>query len=319
MVVVKKSREIQSILQTVKIDEHEYEAPVRDVVTRLRLFPRRRRGPQHLLHRACELWPRPDRSRRFVDCFGNEVWEFFHSRLAGRLRVALTLTTGSLWQPHPDHPLPPRVRASQGVPAAGHGLFLDRTALVDDSAEIRLAAHFLAATGATGAELMEAIGGWVYERMRFRTGVTTVSTPASAALAGGEGVCQDYTHLMLAICRSLDLPARYVSGFIPCEGAMHAWVEALVPDPRTGTLHWEGFDPTHNRRPDTTYLTVAAGRDYADICPNSGTFRGLSTHRVSAWCETVEVISKGEWSVGSGQWAAGSHHSPQIGAWKRAA
>jgi transglutaminase-like putative cysteine protease len=159
--------------------------------------------------------------------------------------------------------------------------------LVDESQEITSAARSLAGTRATAGELMEAVGEWVHGMMRFCTGVTNINTPASVALAERQGVCQDYAHVMLAVCRAIGIPSRYVSGFIPGEGYMHAWVEALVADSRTGTAHWEGFDPTHNRRPNAHYLAVAAGRDYADVSPVTGSFYGAAPGQLTAWSETV--------------------------------
>jgi transglutaminase-like putative cysteine protease len=276
------------VLQTVKLIEYQYAEPVREVVTRLRLIPRARRGAQRLLGSACQVWPRPDRTRRFVDDFGNEVWEFLHNAVVEKVLFTLDLTTEHAWRCPTTHSPAARVRASQGVRVAqGLGAFLGNTPLVDTSEEIRDAAERLAETGAIGGELMEVVGRWVHDRIRFQPGATTVETPASVALAGQQGVCQDFTHIMLAICRACELPARYVSGFIPGEGYMHAWVEALVPDPRTGTSHWEGFDPTHNRRADAHYVAVATGRDYADISPISGWFYGSVPSCLTSWTETV--------------------------------
>jgi transglutaminase-like putative cysteine protease len=275
-------------LQTLKTIEYQYEAPVREVITCLRLFPRAQRGSQRLLSRVCEVWPRADRTRRFFDDFGNEVWEFLHAAVGERLRFTLDLTTEHTWKrPAASRPVT-RLRATQGVRAAtGLAGFLAATPLVDDSEEIRTLAQSLAGTGATAGELMEAIGRRVNELMQFQPGVTTIETPASAVLAGRQGVCQDYAHVMLAICRACGLPSRYVSGFIPGEGYMHAWVEALVADSRTGTMHWEGFDPTHNRRPDTQYVAVAAGRDYADISPVTGSYYGSAPGRLCSWTTTM--------------------------------
>jgi transglutaminase-like putative cysteine protease len=123
--------------------------------------------------------------------------------------------------------------------------------------------------------------------MQFSVGVTDVETPASVALAGKGGVCQDYAHIMLAICRACGIPARYVSGFIPGEGYMHAWVEALVADTPGGAPHWMSFDPTHDRRPDRQYLAVAMGRDYADVSPVTGSFYGSAPGRLTSWAETI--------------------------------
>jgi transglutaminase-like putative cysteine protease len=76
---------------------------------------------------------------------------------------------------------------------------------------------------------------------------------------------------MLALCRLLGIPARYVSGHLAGEGGTHAWVEVLVPgrDQSVEVLSW---DPTHDRRTDLNYLTVAVGRDYRDVAPVSGTY-----------------------------------------------
>jgi transglutaminase-like putative cysteine protease len=277
----------QAVLQTVKTIEYHYAAPVRDVITQLRLFPRAKRGTQRLLQQECEVWPRPDRKRRFQDVFGNEVWEFLHRAVGEKLRFAVGFTTGHAWNSRSGEAAVARLRASLGVPATGITAFLDHTPLVDESEEIRQVARSMAGTEATPGELMEAIGRWVHEAMRFRAGVTQIDTPASAALAQRQGVCQDYAHVMLAICRESGIPSRYVSGFIPGEGYMHAWVEALVADSRTGTAHWEGFDPTHNRRPDAHYLAVAVGRDYADVSPVTGTFYGSEPCRLISWTQTV--------------------------------
>jgi transglutaminase-like putative cysteine protease len=277
----------QSVLQTVKTIDYHYPAPVREVVTQLRLFPRPRRGPQRLLSRKCEVWPRPDRTRRFRDEFGNEVWEFLHRTVAERLQFAVRFTTEHAWKDGSGRSAAARLRASQGIPTMGMTAFLRITSLVDESEEIREAAQSLARAKAAPAERMEAIGRWVHQVMQFCGGVTNIHTPASVALAGRQGVCQDYAHVMLAICRATGIPCRYVSGFIPGEGYMHAWVEALVADSRTGTAHWEGFDPTHNRRPDAHYLAVAAGRDYADVTPVTGTFYGSEPGSVAAWSKTA--------------------------------
>jgi transglutaminase-like putative cysteine protease len=114
----------------------------------------------------------------------------------------------------------------------------------------------------------------VHASLEYRTGITGVRTTAAEAAAGGVGVCQDFAHVMLAVCRAVGLPARYVSGHLAGEGASHAWVETLTPvkiGRRTG-FTVEAWDPTHDRRTDSRYLTVATGRDYADVAPLSGTF-----------------------------------------------
>jgi transglutaminase-like putative cysteine protease len=278
---------VMSVLRTLKTIEYDYVEPVRDVITQLRLLPDARRAGQRLLRHECEVSPTPDDTRHFRDEFGNEVWEFHHAVVAQRLRFSVGLLTEHGARGQQERLPGGREVASHGIPAADVAVFLERSRLVDDSAKIRKAARPWQDAGSGDAERVEAIGRWVHERMRFQAGVTTVETPASVALEQRAGVCQDYAHVMLAICRTCGIPARYVSGFIPGEGYMHAWVEALVTDEAAGGAHWLGFDPTHNRRPDHHYLAIALGRDYADASPVTGSFYGSAPGRLTAWSETV--------------------------------
>jgi transglutaminase-like putative cysteine protease len=122
---------------------------------------------------------------------------------------------------------------------------------------------------------VESICDRVHRAITYGWGITGVDTTASAALAGGVGVCQDYAHIMLAACRRAGIAARYVSGHLVGEGGSHAWVEVLHPsDTSAGTWLAEAWDPTHNRRVDGDYLVVAVGRDYRDAAPMAGTFVG---------------------------------------------
>jgi len=131
-----------------------------------------------------------------------------------------------------------------------------------------------AGEGGPGAvELAEQACSWTRGALTYAYDATTVRTTAAEAVAGGRGVCQDFAHVMLAVCRAAGLPARYVSGHLVGEGGSHAWVEVVVADPtRPGRAEAVAFDPTHDRRAGEGYLTVAVGRDYADVAPTSGSF-----------------------------------------------
>jgi transglutaminase-like putative cysteine protease len=109
--------------------------------------------------------------------------------------------------------------------------------------------------------------------MRYVSGATTVDTSAAEALKLGQGLCQDYSHIMLALCRLVGIPARYVSGHLLGEGGSHAWVEALLPSSaHPGMLEAVAFDPTNHGRAGLRYITVAVGRDYRDVSPTSGRY-----------------------------------------------
>ncbi len=94
---------------------------------------------------------------------------------------------------------------------------------------------------------------WASQALRYGYGVTNVQTTAGAALLGGIGVCQDYAHIMIAICRAAGVPTRYVSGHLTGEGGSHAWVEVLHATRRGASTTATGFDPTHDRRTDERY------------------------------------------------------------------
>jgi transglutaminase-like putative cysteine protease len=118
----------------------------------------------------------------------------------------------------------------------------------------------------------------IYERFEYAPRTTRVDSPIDEALAARRGVCQDFTHVLLAVLRRLRLPCRYVSGYIaPAPGdrsgstsvATHAWVEVRLPE-----VGWIGVDPTNNIHAAERHIRVAIGRDYADVPPTRGVFKG---------------------------------------------
>jgi len=126
----------------------------------------------------------------------------------------------------------------------------------------------------TAISLMRAIHG----NLLYEKGATDVRTTADKALTLGRGVCQDFSHIMLSACRIQGLPARYVSGYLYNNGhtaASHAWVDVLVPD-----RGWVSLDPTHNREQTAQYVRVAVGRDYADVPPTRGIFKGNAKEKM---------------------------------------
>ncbi|MDQ3349870.1 MAG: transglutaminase family protein, partial [Acidobacteriota bacterium] len=158
-------------------------------------------------------------------------------------------------------------------------VFREPSPLTEPDAALRDAAETLATLPSFGGagdallDLARRINRRVFEEMRYTAGVTGVRTPAIEAYALRQGVCQDYAHVMLVLCRLCGLPARYVSGHLLGEGGTHAWVEVLLPDPdNDGQFVARAFDPTHGSEPGMHYVTVATGRDYGDVAPTSGTF-----------------------------------------------
>lgn len=110
----------------------------------------------------------------------------------------------------------------------------------------------------------------VYAAFMYTPASTTIRTTAEQALRQGRGVCQDYAHVMIAVCRHLGLPSRYIAGLLGGEGATHAWVEIYDQG------RWVGFDPTHDRLVNDDYITIAHGRDYRDCMLDIGIFSGAN-------------------------------------------
>lgn len=118
-----------------------------------------------------------------------------------------------------------------------------------------------------------AVMRWVHANLIYVPAATSAHTHARDVLKDKRGVCQDFAHVMLGLCRSLKIPALYVSGYLATEiaSATHAWVEVLIPG-----IGWRPLDPTHNCQPDETYVKIAVGRDYADVAPIRGTYKGTT-------------------------------------------
>jgi transglutaminase-like putative cysteine protease len=130
-------------------------------------------------------------------------------------------------------------------------------------------------------QLNSAIYGW----FEYVPKATRVDSPIDHALEARQGVCQDFAHIMIALVRHVRIPCRYVSGYLyprseghdrSPEGASHAWVEALVPG-----FGWIGFDPTNDLIAGERHIRVAIGRDYADVPPTKGVFKGDSASQLT--------------------------------------
>jgi transglutaminase-like putative cysteine protease len=125
----------------------------------------------------------------------------------------------------------------------------------------------------------------LYSSFEYALKSTRVDSPIDDAIRTRQGVCQDFAHIMIALVRTLQIPCRYVSGYLhrrvedhdrSAEDATHAWVEALLPH-----LGWVGFDPTNNLIAADRHLRTAIGRDYADVPPTKGIFRGKTGSELS--------------------------------------
>lgn len=250
---------------------YDYDAPVTSVRQRLVVVPPARHGD--LYRRSHRVDVTGAASRRVVrrDAAGNTVVRVH----APRVESSVEFSVSAIIE---------RVRGD-GPPVLPLALLTDPrllrpTRLTADDDGIRALAADIAGGHEKGLDLADRICADVHSAIAYQCGVTTVDTTAAEALAGGRGVCQDQAHLMLALCHLVGLPARYVSGHLLGEGGTHAWVEVIVPNGDQAVAI--SFDPCHSRRGDARYVTVATGRDYADVAPTSGSYIGEPGGRLTA-------------------------------------
>lgn len=220
----------------------------------------------------------------FDDYYGNAVHDFSVPYLHDHLSIEATsdiVTFADVDQPvsGPDHHDPDRSPPVAGL--AGDHSF------ADDHAEFLFPSTYVAC-GEMTAGLTQALlardpsastyaflrdaAAHVRERLTYKVGSTTVYSNVAEVLAGGSGVCQDFSHVLIDLCRHAGLPARYVSGYLGDVAesvASHAWVEAYVPP-----YGWVGVDPTSGGPCTGRHVKIAVGRDYADVTVVRGTYRG---------------------------------------------
>jgi transglutaminase-like putative cysteine protease len=246
---------------------YTYASPVRQLRHRLMVVPRAEHGSQYRFDHGLTVSGNHVHLEVTSDSFNNHVVEVRASTVAEYIEFdawALVSHRGS----SEFIELPPASLDDRHL--------LAHTPLTRVNEMMAETARDLAGASSGDLDLAERVCAWSHESLTYQYGVTGVRTDAASALAGGKGVCQDYSHVMLALCRAAGLPARYVSGHLVGEGGSHAWVEVVVNDwlATTGRVVAVAFDPTHNRRANKGYFTVAVGRDYAHVAPTSGTFEG---------------------------------------------
>jgi len=255
---------------------YEYPGAIHDLRQRLMIVPPERHGGQRLVTSKVEVSAPFYEIERKRDEFGNGILNLFVEHVEREIDFTAWIIVER------DATADP---ITVPADAARIGLLREATALTMPDDALRAAATALATDGGDGLTLAGRINDWVHSAMSYAHGITGVRTPAADALAAGRGVCQDYAHIMLVLCRLCGLPARYVSGHLLGEGGTHAWVEVLLPDPSdAGQYIAHPFDPTNGNVPGLKYITVAVGRDYRDVAPTSGTFRApyagsLSAHK----------------------------------------
>ena len=259
-----------------------YESVISESVMEARMQPRSE-GAQRCLRFGLSTTP-ASRVRMYQDHEGNVVHHFNvpgqHSRLTvtaeALVECAVPFTEGlpvGTWTELDAHTASGEFWECLNVSA-----FTPHTALLDTFAgEIGLARL------ADPLSTVQQVSEEMHTRFEYSPQSTRVDSPIDDALGSRRGVCQDFAHIMIALVRRIGVPCRYVSGYLfqsadgplrSSDGATHAWVEAWLPG-----RGWIGFDPTNHMLAGERHIRVAVGRDYADVPPTKGIFKGTSAVR----------------------------------------
>lgn len=262
---------------------YTYDRPATDLRQRLVVVPRPNHGNLHRrMHRVTASDPAARLSRHRDE----------HGNVVVGIRLAVVATSVEFQVNAVLERVGPHVDAAATAAALDHPRYLRPTRLTSADDRIRAFAVDLRAGTSDDREFAVRCAEAVRAAVQYSYGVTGVRTTAAEALAGGLGVCQDHAHVMLAVCRAVGVPARYVSGHLLGIGGTHAWVEVLVPEGSTATAGAVAFgvDPCNGVRTGPRHLAVATGRDYRDVAPTSGYYSGDAVGTLSA-SRTVGVTS----------------------------
>ncbi|WP_323989999.1 transglutaminase family protein [Nguyenibacter sp. L1] len=253
-----------------------------------------------------EITPAPVRRVDGADYFGNRVTWLYHEAPHTTFDVLADSEVDVAFPPPPPETATPAWEDIVATARAGGDAawavaeFLFDSPMCATSPE---AGRYAAQCFTPGRPILAALldlNGRIHREFRFRAGVTTLSTPVDQVLARREGVCQDFTHLMISALRWLGVPARYMSGYIrtrPPPGQQrrlgadqsHAWVAAWL-----GPAHgWVGLDPTNGIVVRDEHVVLGWGRDYADISPVHGLILGGGNDVLTVG---VDLVPAEEWA-----------------------
>jgi len=256
-----------------------YSDPVRESVMELWMQPRSTQT-QRLVGFEMECQPRA-KFFMYSDWLSNSVYHYdvpaSHKELVIRAISTIETKPTEIWPTALGHEEWDRLRSDWLTEK--YWDFLRPSRFVEDDSLLQ---RFIQERSIESAfdplTAVRALNTAIYGAFDYTPGFTAADSPIDAALANRKGVCQDFAHIMIAVCRHWGIPARYVSGYLyhgdnarerSTPDATHAWVECFLP-----SLGWIGFDPTNDILANERHISVAVGRDYSDVPPTRGVFKG---------------------------------------------
>ena len=296
------------------VTRYRYSRPVWQSIMEVRMHPRTDQA-QRCFTFQLSVNPRA-RIFSFVDYLGNHV---HHFDLPAHHR-ALTIVADSLVNLEPPEPLPSALpfeawdELGRLIEDGDHWPMLMPSHYARTSPQLEELARELGVAARDGRDPLTLVGDvadGIHGAFEYVKKSTGVNSPIEVSLDSRQGVCQDFSHIMIAVVRNLGIPCRYVSGYLyhdelhhdrSAEGATHAWVEALLPG-----IGWAGFDPTNGVIAGSRHIRTAVGRDYADVPPTIGTMKGRAETELQVRVRVVasqalmppdeEFAADEEWSL----------------------
>lgn len=264
-----------------------YSDLISESVMELRVTPRQD-PDQHRLSFDLSIGP-ATAVNRYFDWQGNAVHSFAINRFHNHLRIIASSVVET--ERHPPDVLQwrdPYPLAPADDPSLLDFLAFDGPVRRDPRLET-LVQSLQIRTGEPVGAIVARVLDLVQEKFEYEQGVTTASSSITDVLDHGKGVCQDFTHLAIAVLRQLRIPARYVSGLVHDDtghhlrGAAqtHAWCELRLP-----SVGWVGIDPTNRCVVDENFVRVGIGRHFKDVTPNRGVFKGKADESIDVQVTT---------------------------------
>ena len=276
------------LLKITHTTDLNYSDAISESVMELRMVPRQEQE-QHRLSFNLAIGPSTP-TLSYFDWLGNTVHAYTINALHQQIRIVATSMVeietvasqpaGDLW----PLMLKPADYAMRD--------FLHFHGPVVDSPKLRdVVAQIAPRQGQPLDELAQRIIDLLGDRFAYQAGVTTAASPITEMLDHGGGVCQDFTHLMIGVARAMNIPARYVSGYLHPESdrlrgytQTHAWCELYFP-----SRGWVGFDPANRCRANDHFVKLAIGRDFSDVPPNKGVYRGKAIEQMTVKVHSEEL------------------------------
>jgi len=263
------------------ITKYTYPSPVRDSANQIVLFPIRDEY-QDVIKQELHITGDPVIDT-YTDYYGNEVGSFTYSEPHTSLVINSKLLVNTHHKPLPGNDIFP-VQQWDDLKRLRYIMpYIDflKQEYFEGFAELMELVQAEKSRDDTPYQVALRFCRYVYDNFKYIKGVTTVETTLDEIWKLKAGVCQDFAHILTLMLRLVDIPARYVSGYICTnrstalrgEGATHAWAEAYIPD-----YGWLGIDPTNNCIANDTHIRLAVGRNFSDCSPVKGVYKGASEH-----------------------------------------